>query len=37
MLEGEKVNLRIMEKEDLPIVKEWDNDIGIMGEYEPII
>jgi RimJ/RimL family protein N-acetyltransferase len=26
-----------MEKEDLPILKEWDNEIGIMGEYEPII
>lgn len=37
MLEGKSVNLRIMEKEDLSIVKKWDNDIGIMGEYEPII
>ncbi len=37
MLEGKVVNLRIMEKEDLPILKEWDNEIGIMGEYEPII
>ena len=37
MLEGKAVNLRIMEKEDLSIVKEWDNDIGIMGEYEPIV
>ena len=26
-----------MEKEDLSIVKEWDNDVGIMGEYEPIV
>jgi len=26
-----------MEREDLPILKKWDNDIGIMGEYEPII
>ena len=37
MLEGKTVNLRIIEKEDLPLVKEWDNDVGIMGEYEPII
>ena len=37
MLEGKLVNLRIMEKEDLPTLKEWDNEIGIMGEYEPII
>ena len=37
MLEGKQVNLRIMEREDLPILKKWDNDIGIMGEYEPII
>ena len=26
-----------MEREDLSVVKEWDNDIGIMGEYEPIV
>jgi RimJ/RimL family protein N-acetyltransferase len=37
LLEGKLVNLRIMEKEDLPILKEWDNEIGIMGKYEPII
>jgi len=36
LLEGEKVNLRIMEREDLPIVKEWVNDHKFMGEYEPI-
>jgi ribosomal-protein-alanine N-acetyltransferase len=37
LLEGKNVNLRIMEREDLSIVKEWDNDVGIMGEYEPIV
>ena len=37
LLEGKYVNLRIMEREDLSIVKKWDNDIGIMGEYEPIV
>ena len=31
------MNLRIMEREDLSIVKGWDNDVGIMGEYEPIV
>jgi len=25
-----------MEKEDLPLVKEWVNDIDFKGEYEPI-
>lgn len=37
LLEGKNVNLRIVEREDLSIIKEWDNEIGIMGEYEPII
>jgi ribosomal-protein-alanine N-acetyltransferase len=37
LLVGKNVNLRIMERGDLSIVKEWDNEVGIMGEYEPII
>lgn len=37
MLRGKKVNLRIMEKSDLTIVKNWINDEAIDGEYEPII
>ena len=40
MLEGKSVNLRIMERDDLSIVKGWDSaryDVGIMGEYEPIV
>jgi RimJ/RimL family protein N-acetyltransferase len=37
MLEGRNVNLRIIEKEDLSIVKEWVNDPEVMGEYEPIL
>lgn len=36
MLEGEKVNLRVMEKQDLPLLLEWDNNPEFMGEYEPI-
>ncbi len=37
MLEGERVNLRIGEKEDLPILMEWMNDPKVMGEYQPFI
>jgi ribosomal-protein-alanine N-acetyltransferase len=36
LLKGKKVNLRIIEKEDLPLVKEWLNDIDFPGEFEPI-
>jgi len=36
LLEGKNVNLRIMEKEDLPIILEWTNDLELRGEYEPI-
>lgn len=36
MLEGKNVNLRIMEKEDLPVLQGWDNNPEFMGEYEPL-
>jgi ribosomal-protein-alanine N-acetyltransferase len=36
LLEGKKVNLRMMEKEDLPILHEWDNNPEFMGEFEPL-
>jgi len=36
MLEGRTVNLKIIEKEDLPILKEWLNDLEFTGEYEPV-
>jgi ribosomal-protein-alanine N-acetyltransferase len=36
MLEGKSVNLRIMEREDLPLLKEWVNDLDFEGVYEPI-
>ena len=36
MLEGRNVNLRIMEREDLPVLLEWDNNLEFMGEYEPL-
>ena len=32
MLEGKNVNLRIMEKEDLPLFAEWYNNPQFMGE-----
>ncbi|MCJ7425470.1 GNAT family N-acetyltransferase [Candidatus Bathyarchaeota archaeon] len=36
MLEGKNVNLRIMEKEDLPVLREWDNNPEFMGRFEPL-
>ena len=35
VLEGKNVNLRVVEKEDLPLVAEWENNIGFIGEYNP--
>ena len=37
MLEGKNINLRIIEKQDLRIIKEWTNDLHIDGEYSPIL
>jgi len=37
LLEGKNVNLRIMEKEDLPLAAEWTNNPDFMGEYNPLI
>ena len=36
MLEGKKVNLRIVEKEDLPLVNAWFNNLDFTGEHEPL-
>ena len=36
MLEGKNVNLRIMEKEDLPLFAEWFNKPEVTGEYNPL-
>lgn len=33
MLEGKSVNLRLVEKEDLPLLAEWSNDPKFLGEY----
>jgi RimJ/RimL family protein N-acetyltransferase len=35
LLEGKNVNLRIMEKEDLPLYQEWWNNPEFVGEYLP--
>ncbi|MHA2392362.1 MAG: GNAT family N-acetyltransferase [Promethearchaeota archaeon] len=37
MLEGENINLRVREKEDLPLFHEWVNDLEFLGEYAPIV
>ena len=36
MLEGKNVNLRVMEKEDLPLFAEWFNKPEVTGEYNPL-
>jgi len=33
LLEGKNVNLRVMEKEDLPLVTEWFNNSELGGEF----
>jgi ribosomal-protein-alanine N-acetyltransferase len=35
LLEGKNVNLRVMEKEDIPTYLEWINKPEFMGEYLP--
>jgi RimJ/RimL family protein N-acetyltransferase len=34
LLEGKKVNLRVMEKEDIPLFSEWCNNLEFFGEFE---
>ena len=36
MLEGKSVNLRIVEREDLPLLHEWDNNPESKGEFEQL-
>lgn len=36
MLQGNSVNLRVMEKEDLPILVEWYNNPKFFDEYNPL-
>jgi len=37
LLEGKTVNLRIMEKEDLPVLLEWNNNPEFYGDNLPFI
>ena len=37
MLEGRLVNLRIVEKEDLPLLQEWWNNPDFAGIYNPLL
>jgi RimJ/RimL family protein N-acetyltransferase len=36
LLEGKRVNLRVMEKEDVPLFLEWLNKPEVFGEYNPL-
>jgi RimJ/RimL family protein N-acetyltransferase len=36
LLKGKTVNLRVIEKEDLSLIKEWVNDLRFIGEYGPL-
>ena len=37
MLEGKHVNLRVMEREDVPLLVEWWNSLEFQGEYFPVL
>jgi RimJ/RimL family protein N-acetyltransferase len=34
LLEGKNVNLRVSEKEDMPLIVEWWNSLEVSGEYQ---
>jgi len=34
MLEGKKINLRIAEKDDVPLLVQWFNDVQFAGDYQ---
>ena len=36
MLEGKNVNLKVMEKEDLPLIAEWFSSPEVFGEYNTL-
>ena len=36
MLERRKVNLNLLEKGELSVLKQWVNDLHFVGEFEPI-
>jgi len=35
LLKGKKVDLELAEKNDLPTIKQWANDVEFVGEFEP--
>jgi len=37
LLEGKNVNLRAMEKDDLPLIAEWFNRPEVFGAYNPLL
>jgi len=36
LLEGKNVNLRVAEKDDLPLLSEWFNSPEFAGRYNPL-
>jgi RimJ/RimL family protein N-acetyltransferase len=36
LLEGERINLKVLEKDDLPILVDWFNQPEVFGEYNPL-
>jgi hypothetical protein len=34
VLAGEKINLKIAEKEDGPLLKQWRNNVEFAGNYQ---
>jgi RimJ/RimL family protein N-acetyltransferase len=36
LLEGKNVNLRVVEKEDLPLLLGWFNSLDFTGRYDPV-
>jgi ribosomal-protein-alanine N-acetyltransferase len=36
LLEGKNVNLRVVDKEDLPLLLEWFNNLEFTGRYDPL-
>jgi RimJ/RimL family protein N-acetyltransferase len=37
LLEGKLVNLRAVEREDLPLLAEWFSNPEVLGEYQPLV
>jgi RimJ/RimL family protein N-acetyltransferase len=36
LLEGKNVNLRVIEKEDLPLIAEWESTLDYISRYNPL-